>query len=74
MARFLVDPGCVHNSSGQQGRSSYHHGDLPRVLRDTATQAILEVGPAAVSLRDLARRVASPTPPRPTTSAKKAGL
>jgi AcrR family transcriptional regulator len=34
----------------------YHHGDLPRVLLDTATQAILEVGPAAVSLRDLARR------------------
>ncbi len=34
----------------------YHHGDLPRVLLDTATQAIGEVGPAAVSLRDLARR------------------
>ena len=34
----------------------YHHGDLPRVLLDAATQAILEVGPAAVSLRDLARR------------------
>jgi AcrR family transcriptional regulator len=34
----------------------YHHGDLPRVLLDTAIQAILEVGPAAVSLRDLARR------------------
>jgi AcrR family transcriptional regulator len=34
----------------------YHHGDLPRVLLDTAIQAIGEVGPAAVSLRDLARR------------------
>jgi AcrR family transcriptional regulator len=34
----------------------YHHGDLPRVLLDTAVQAIAEVGPAAVSLRDLARR------------------
>jgi AcrR family transcriptional regulator len=34
----------------------YHHGDLPRVLLDTAIQAIAEVGPAAVSLRDLARR------------------
>jgi AcrR family transcriptional regulator len=34
----------------------YHHGDLPRVLLDTAIQAILEAGPAAVSLRDLARR------------------
>jgi AcrR family transcriptional regulator len=35
----------------------YHHGDLPRVLLDAAAQAIQEVGPAAVSLRDLARRV-----------------
>jgi AcrR family transcriptional regulator len=34
----------------------YHHGDLPRVLLDAAVQAILEVGPAAVSQRDLARR------------------
>ena len=34
----------------------YHHGDLPRVLLDTTIQAIAEVGPAAVSLRDLARR------------------
>jgi AcrR family transcriptional regulator len=34
----------------------YHHGDLPRALLEAATQAILEVGPAAVSLRDLARR------------------
>jgi AcrR family transcriptional regulator len=34
----------------------YHHGDLPRVLLDAAVQAIAEVGPAAVSLRDLARR------------------
>jgi AcrR family transcriptional regulator len=35
---------------------AYHHGDLPRVLLEAATQAIAEVGPAAVSLRDLARR------------------
>jgi AcrR family transcriptional regulator len=34
----------------------YHHGDLPRVLLEAAVQAIDEVGPAAVSLRDLARR------------------
>jgi len=34
----------------------YHHGDLPRALLDAAVQAILEVGPVAVSLRDLARR------------------
>jgi len=34
----------------------YHHGDLPRALLDAAIQAIAEGGPAAVSLRDLARR------------------
>jgi AcrR family transcriptional regulator len=41
--------------TGKEARP-YHHGDLPRVLLDTAIQAIAEVGPAAVSLRDLARR------------------
>src|SRR5215212_10166673 len=34
----------------------YHHGDLRRALLKAALQAIAEVGPAAVSLRDLARR------------------
>jgi AcrR family transcriptional regulator len=34
----------------------YHHGDLPRALLDAAIQAIAEAGPAALSLRDLARR------------------
>jgi AcrR family transcriptional regulator len=34
----------------------YHHGDLPRALLHAAVEAIAEVGPAAVSLRDLARR------------------
>jgi AcrR family transcriptional regulator len=34
----------------------YHHGDLPRVLLEAAVEAIDEVGPAALSLRDLARR------------------
>jgi AcrR family transcriptional regulator len=34
----------------------YHHGDLPRALLEAAVQAIDEVGPAALSLRDLARR------------------
>jgi AcrR family transcriptional regulator len=35
----------------------YHHGDLRRALLEAAVEAIAEVGPAAVSLRDLARRV-----------------
>jgi AcrR family transcriptional regulator len=35
----------------------YHHGDLRRALLDSALDAIGEQGPAAVSLRDVARRV-----------------
>lgn len=35
----------------------YHHGDLRRALLAAAVTAIGEVGPAEVSLRDLARRV-----------------
>ena len=34
----------------------YHHGDLRRALFDALAEAVLEVGPSAVSLRDLARR------------------
>ena len=35
---------------------SYHHGDLRHALLQAATAAIDEGGPAALSLRDLARR------------------
>src|ERR671916_2175050 len=34
----------------------YHHGDLRRALLDAALEAIDEHGPAALSLRDVARR------------------
>ncbi|MEV4198186.1 TetR/AcrR family transcriptional regulator [Micromonospora globbae] len=34
----------------------YHHGDLRRALLDAAVEVIGESGPAALSLRDLARR------------------
>ncbi|MDN5857659.1 MAG: TetR family transcriptional regulator [Pseudonocardia sp.] len=34
----------------------YHHGALRRALLDTALAAVAEHGPAAVSLRDVARR------------------
>ncbi|RSM65184.1 TetR family transcriptional regulator [Actinoplanes sp. ATCC 53533] len=37
-------------------KASYHHGDLRRALLDAAAAAIAEDGPAALSLRDLARR------------------
>ncbi|WP_328423459.1 TetR/AcrR family transcriptional regulator [Micromonospora sp. NBC_00389] len=35
---------------------AYHHGDLRHALLAAAVEAIEEVGPAALSLRDLARR------------------
>ncbi|HEV2778876.1 MAG TPA: TetR/AcrR family transcriptional regulator [Actinophytocola sp.] len=35
---------------------AYHHGDLRRVVLDTAQRVIAESGPAALNLRDLARR------------------
>ncbi|WP_434739838.1 TetR/AcrR family transcriptional regulator [Micromonospora sp. SH-82] len=43
--------------SGGRMRQPYHHGDLRRALLIAATEAIVEAGPAALSLRDLARRV-----------------
>jgi AcrR family transcriptional regulator len=35
---------------------TYHHGDLRRALLTAAAEVIAESGPAALSLRDLARR------------------
>ncbi|AHH96513.1 TetR/AcrR family transcriptional regulator [Kutzneria albida] len=35
---------------------AYHHGDLRRALLDAAVEMIEESGPAALSLRELARR------------------
>jgi AcrR family transcriptional regulator len=35
---------------------AYHHGDLRETILRTAVEAIAEHGPAALSLRDLARR------------------
>lgn len=35
---------------------TYHHGNLPRAVLDAALEAVLDVGPSQVSLRDLARR------------------
>ncbi|MFG3638689.1 TetR/AcrR family transcriptional regulator [Micromonospora sp. NPDC047762] len=38
------------------GTRAYHHGDLRRALLAAALEVVGEVGPAALSLRDLARR------------------
>src|SRR5215208_2321760 len=57
MARSVIyAPGVTTDTSPSKDTRPYHHGDLPRALLEAAVQAILEVGPAAVSLRDLARR------------------
>src|SRR5262245_1806188 len=38
-------------------RSRYHHGDLPRALRDAATRLIAERGADGFTLREAARLV-----------------
>src|SRR4051812_1871971 len=38
------------------GKRAYHHGDLRRAVLDGALAAIEADGPAALSLRDIARR------------------
>jgi AcrR family transcriptional regulator len=53
-------PGSAHlvnvNIPTRLDAVPYHHGDLRRALLDTALDAVAEHGPAAVSLRDVARR------------------
>src|SRR5829696_9192910 len=57
MARSVIyAPGVTTDTSPSKDARPYHHGDLPRVLLEAAVEAIAEVGPAAVSLRELARR------------------
>src|SRR5215208_2075914 len=57
MARSVIyAPGVTTDTSPSKDTRPYNHGDLPRALLEAAVQAIAEVGPAAVSLRDLARR------------------
>jgi AcrR family transcriptional regulator len=46
----------MESYAGGMAKESYHHGDLRRALLAAATEAIAEQGPAALSLRDLARR------------------
>src|SRR5215218_3535844 len=53
---FIYDVGVTTDTSPSKDARPYHHGDLRRALLQAALEAIAEVGPAAVSLRDLARR------------------
>jgi AcrR family transcriptional regulator len=45
------------NSKPINPRAAYHHGDLRRALLDAALGLVIEAGPAAFSLRDVARQV-----------------
>jgi AcrR family transcriptional regulator len=53
---FGYAPAMTTVPSPSKAARPYHHGDLRRALLEAAVEAIAEVGPAAVSLRDLARR------------------
>jgi AcrR family transcriptional regulator len=46
----------MESYADDMAKESYHHGDLRRALLAAAAEAITEDGPAALSLRDLARR------------------
>jgi len=52
----------------------YHHGDLRTALIAAAVEAIEEVGPAAMSLRDVARRAGVTHPAATYHFGDKAGL
>jgi AcrR family transcriptional regulator len=52
----------------------YHHGDLRRALVDAAVETIEEVGPAAMSLREVARRAGVTHPAALYHFGDKAGL
>ncbi len=45
------------SDSGKPGASSYHHGDLRAALVDAARDIVVHQGPAAVSLRGVAKAV-----------------
>ncbi len=38
-------------------RTTYHHGDLPRAIREASLELLAEVGPEGFTLREAARRV-----------------
>jgi AcrR family transcriptional regulator len=55
-------------------RGSYHHGDLRRALLAAAVETIDEAGPAAMSLREVARRAGVTHPAATYHFGDKAGL
>jgi AcrR family transcriptional regulator len=57
-----------------QSRGSYHHGDLRRTLLAAAVETIEEMGPAAISLREVARRAGVTHPAANYHFGDKAGL
>src|SRR5438067_6353014 len=58
MAGSIGYAGRMSGAPGAAGRGRpYHHGDLRRALLAAAVEMIAEAGPAALSLRALARRI-----------------
>ncbi len=57
-----------------EGKHSYHHGDLRAALLAAAVEIIDEVGPAAMSLRAVARRAGVTHPAATYHFGDKAGL
>ena len=55
MPRFGV-PAAHETRRNEDAERPYHHGDLRRALLAAALDVIATDGPAALSLRDLARR------------------
>ena len=55
-ARQLVNDKISATVDRVTGERGYHHGDLRRAVLDAALEMIATDGPAAVSLRELARR------------------
>jgi AcrR family transcriptional regulator len=64
LTRFLADQHLVNGKivvrlcdvSDAERSRPYHHGDLRRALIDAALEMVAEHGPAALSLREVARR------------------
>jgi len=62
------------NPPGRADAGPYHHGDLRQALVDAAVATISDVGPAAMSLREVARRAGVTHPAATYHFGDKAGL
>ncbi len=47
---------AIKRAPAPTARAHYHHGDLPRALREVSLKILAEVGPETFTLREAARR------------------